>query len=147
VNPDDYQVQAHLGQTLKILGRKDESRSAYQRCLATAEKQLDHNPDDTRALYLAADAMGKLGEKKRAIEWAERALQQEPTDRTTLYNVSCIYAQVGEIERAIDTLETLIKLRKPTLFIRQHWERDSDLDPLRNHPRFKALMDLAGSVE
>jgi tetratricopeptide (TPR) repeat protein len=141
VNPDDYQVPALLGQTLHILGRKDESKAAYERCLAAAEKQLDHNPDDTRALYLAADAMAKLGEEKQAIEWAERALQQDPTDRTTLYNVACIYAQVGDIEEAIDTLEALAKLRRPSVFIRQHWSHDSDLDPLRDHPRFKALME------
>jgi non-specific serine/threonine protein kinase len=147
VNPDDYQVPALLGQTLQILGKRDASRSAYQRCLDAAEKQLDHNPDDTRALYLAADAMGKLGEKRQAIEWVERALKQDPTDRTTLYNAACIYAQVGEIEKALDTLETLTKLRKPSSFIRQYWQRDSDLDPLRNHPRFKALIDQAESVE
>ncbi len=58
-----------------------------------------------------------------------------------LYNLGCIYSLAGEGEDAIDCLERAV-VRGLT---QKGWfEHDSNLDSLRGHPRFKALMDKLG---
>jgi adenylate cyclase len=55
-----------------------------------------------------------------------------------LYNVACVYAQLGEIDRGIDCLEQSIT----TGMGQKEWiENDPDLDPLRESPRFSALVE------
>ena len=61
--------------------------------------------------------------------------QDEPT---TLYNVACVYAQQGRHDDAIECLEGAV-IRG---FRQKAWfENDSDLDALRDSPRFVALLE------
>jgi adenylate cyclase len=44
----------------------------------------------------------------------------------------------GEFEQSLDILEKAVRVGNP----HRYWiEYDSDLDPLRDHPRFKALLE------
>jgi adenylate cyclase len=46
----------------------------------------------------------------------------------------CVYSRLGVIEKALDLLESRLK----TTSINRAWiEHDSDLDNIRDHPRFK----------
>jgi Flp pilus assembly protein TadD len=100
------------------------------------EQRLELNPDDARAANLGAGALANLGEKKRAIEWAERSLAIDPDDPMLLYNVACTYCVVGEPERALTILERAVDKG----FGHKEWiDHDSDLDGLRDSPRFKAI--------
>ena len=60
--------------------------------------------------------------------------------RAVLYNAACIYSLLGKIDEALDFFEKAIE----TGFASRKWiESDSDLDPIRNHPRFqKALKKM-----
>ena len=137
MRPDDYQVPLFLGQTYVGLGLTEKAEVASRRCLENASKHLDLNPDDARALCLAAGALIQLGERERGLEWASRALSMDPEDPAILYTVACNYSLAGEIEEAIDCLEKALKAG----FAHKEWiEHDSDLDPLRGHPRFQALL-------
>jgi len=60
----------------------------------------------------------------------------------TLYNAACAYALLGETETAIDLLDQAIPPARGRM--RKRPERDSDLDSLRSHPRFQALLRRAG---
>jgi adenylate cyclase len=54
-----------------------------------------------------------------------------------LYNVACIQSLAGLSEDALDSLETAAK----NGLSQEGWiDRDSNLDPLRSHPRFKRLI-------
>ena len=54
-----------------------------------------------------------------------------------LYNVACVYAGLGEAEEAINCLEKCVA----SGMCQKDWfQTDSDLDPLRNHPRFGDLL-------
>jgi hypothetical protein len=56
----------------------------------------------------------------------------------TLYNVACGYAHLGELDSAIELLERSMPSANEE---RKAWLRhDSDLDPLREHPRFVELL-------
>ena len=137
VNPDDYQSPALLSPVYMSLGRKADAEANYRRALQIIEKHVDLHPDDARALYFGAGALCQLGEKKRGLEWADRALMMDPDDPSVLYNVACVYSLLGELEKAIDCLEKSITSGMG----QKEWiEHDSDLDALRSHPRFQALL-------
>ncbi|MGI8817909.1 MAG: TPR end-of-group domain-containing protein [Gemmatimonadales bacterium] len=61
----------------------------------------------------------------------------DPSDPAVLYNVACTHSQLGFIDKALDCLD------RATLLGSGHrpWvEKEPDLDPIRNHPRFVALL-------
>jgi adenylate cyclase len=74
---------------------------------------------------------------KRALEWAERALDAAPDEPSVLYNLGCMYSLMGEKDRAIARVDEAVKLG----FGYRAWlEKDGDLDPLRDDPRFQAIL-------
>jgi len=136
VQPEDYQALLLMSAPLTGLGRKADAQAALRRGLRVAEKHLELNPDDARALYLGASGLVQLGERERGLEWARRAFGIDPDDSGVLYNVACVYALVGQIDDAIRCLEKAIQ----NGFGHREWlENDSDLNSLRSDPRFEAL--------
>ncbi|HEV2495553.1 MAG TPA: protein kinase [Terriglobia bacterium] len=137
VNPEDFQAPSLLAQVYEHLGRRTDCEAAHRRALKIIRKHIELHTDDARALYLGANALSHLGERAEALDWNQRALAIDPDDPGILYNVACVYSILGESEKAVDCLENSVKLgRQQTEWMRN----DSDLDPLRNHPRFQALL-------
>ena len=55
-----------------------------------------------------------------------------------LYNVACVYANAYEIDEAVEALH----LALDNGYAHKEWiQNDHDLDPLRDHPRFKELLE------
>ena len=109
--------------------------------LARIEKVVARRPDDTSALISGAVCLTALGEVERATRWANRALLLDPDDPDGLYNLACTFALMGERERAIDFLERSLGLMSPQFLT---WAKnDSDLDNLRDHLRYQALIARA----
>jgi tetratricopeptide (TPR) repeat protein len=136
VRPEDYQALMLTQSPLHALGRHEEAKAALRRALQVAERHLELNPDDARALYLGAIALVQLGERTRGLEWAGRAYAIDPTDPGVLYNVACVYAQGQMLDRALECLERAVD----NGFGHREWlDNDTDLDPLRNQPRFQTL--------
>ncbi len=136
VRPEDYQALLLIQSPLNSLGRQEEAKSALRRGIQVAEKHLELNPDDCRALYLAAGGLVQLGDTERALDWAKRAHAIDPEDPGVLYNVACIYSLAGKIDEGISCLE---KAAQGGFGHREWIEHDSDLDNLRSDPRFEAL--------
>ncbi|MBZ5613307.1 MAG: protein kinase [Acidobacteriia bacterium] len=137
VSPEDYQAPMLLASALNGLGLKPEAQAAYRRGLAAAEKHLELHPGDSRALYFGANALSQLKEREKSMEWAERALALEGEEPQVLYNVACVFALLGESDKAVDCLEKSITHGWGQ---REWMEHDPDLAPVREHPRFRALM-------
>ncbi|MHC4940773.1 MAG: protein kinase domain-containing protein [Planctomycetota bacterium] len=138
IRPEDYQSRILMGEIYNGMGHKVEGAKSLQDGLRAAEKHLELHPDDARALVLGAGALCHLGERSRSFEWAERALAIDSDEPTTLYNVACVYAQQGRHDDAIECLEGAV-IRG---FRQKAWfENDSDLDALRDSPRFVALLE------
>ena len=138
LRPEDYATPQLLASVYRGLGRIEEAQATQQRALSLAERHLEHQPDDARALYLGAGALATLGDATRARDWAKRAVAMDPDDSAVLYNVACAYALLGLHDSAIDCLEQAIANGF------RHWqwiEHDSDLDGLRTSPRFAALLE------
>jgi TolB-like protein/Flp pilus assembly protein TadD/tRNA A-37 threonylcarbamoyl transferase component Bud32 len=136
VRPEDYQAVLLMQGPLHALGRTEDAKNALRRGLHVAEKHLELNPDDARALYLGAGALVQLGERDRALEWARRAHAVDPEDSAVLYNVACVYALAGLTDDALQCLDKAVQ----NGFGHREWiDNDSDLTSLRDDPRFQAL--------
>jgi len=126
-----------MAQIFDDLGMADSARQARRKGVARAGERMSLNPDDTRALYLAANGLLALGEQEQGIRWARKAQAMDPNNPMLLYNVGCILSMAGQIDEAIESLESAVEkgLRQ------KGWiEHDNNLDLLRDHPRFKALI-------
>jgi len=137
VRPEDYQALFLVQTSQRHLGRQADAEASLRQGLRVAQRHLELNPDDARALYLSAGASMMLGEPARALDWASRALALDPDDSGVLYNVACVYALGGRTSDALGALEKAVH----NGFGHREWlENDTDLDSLRDDPRFKALL-------
>ncbi len=137
VRPEDYQSTALCSMCYVALGRAAEAESCFRRTVLKAERHVELNPDDARALYMGGNALCQLGEQEKGLRWAARALALDPDDAAVLYNVACLYSQEGELDRALDLLEKAVR----NGFGHREWiANDVDFIPLRDQPRFQALL-------
>ncbi|HEY6868042.1 MAG TPA: protein kinase [Candidatus Eisenbacteria bacterium] len=141
LRPEDYQAPLLMAQVYDDLGRGPEAQAARRRGVAVAERHLEAHPDDARALYMAANGLVALGERERGLAWVERALALEPDDAMLLYNAACVRSLAGQTEEALATLERAVR---GGLVYREWVESDSNLAPLRAHPRYRALLERMG---
>ena len=137
VRREDFQSMLLLGQSLNMLGRKDEAEQAIREGINRARKQLELNPDDRRVLSLTSGSLYDSGEKEEAFEWMNKALELYPGEAGTLVNAACLFAKAGDKGKALDILELAVGKG----FGKKDWiEHDPDYDSLREEPRFKALL-------
>ncbi len=138
VRPEDFYSPLLIGPLYDRLGRTEDARAARERGLALIERHVDLHPDDARALYMGAIGLIALGEKDKGRDWARRARKIDPDDPMLLYNLGCFHSLAGDIEEAIDCLE---RAAAGGLLQKGWYENDGDLDALRSHPRFQALLE------
>jgi TolB-like protein/Flp pilus assembly protein TadD len=135
--PEDYQAGLFLADAYRDLNLETEMKRANLRALDIVRKHLELNPDDTRALYLGAGTLVKNNEPEEALQWMERALLLDPNETSVLYNATCIYSLLGKFDEALDYFEKAIEAG----FASREWiDNDSDLDTIRNHPRFQKVI-------
>ena len=138
LRPEDFQIQLFLADAYASLGKQAEAIAAFRLTIKLIDQRLALNPDDTRAWSLGATALAKLGETERAIEFIQRSIAIAPDDPLVLYNVACAYALLGDTDDAVSTLERAVK---NGYFNREWLERDKLLDPVRETPRFRAIVE------
>ena len=138
IRPDDYLTPTMLLQVYYALGRESDRHNAALRTRELTRRRLDLRPDDVRALCMNAEAHYVLGERAVALEQIDRAYAIDPADVCTLYNSACVFALDGAIDRALDAIEGAVR---GGYTYREWLENDPDLKHLREHPRFRALME------
>ena len=120
------------------MGRHDEALVMHRRALRLIADRLELNPDDARACQLGAAIAARLDEKETAKDYARRALTINPDDPLLLYNIACMYSLLGEPDEALNCLEKSVDKG----YGQKDWvEHDSDLNPLRELPRFKMIVE------
>ena len=137
VRPDEFQALSLAANTADSLGDKTRGNALTRIALPAALAEIAADPENGRALYLAAGMQVRLDDSAGARRSIEAALRLQPEDFGTLYNAACTYTHLGENERALDLLERAIATGGG---FREWLERDSDLDSLREQPRFHDIL-------
>ncbi len=141
IQPDDYQAPMFLSSVLQSLRRPEEAAKYARLGIKRAEEALRLHPESSKPAQNGAVALAFLGERDRAKEWLALALAIDPDDNLAHYNAACTYSLLGEIDQAIDLLETC--LQQVGSDFKLWFKNDSDLDPIRDHPRYQRLLELA----
>jgi TolB-like protein/tetratricopeptide (TPR) repeat protein len=137
VNPADYQAPAYLAFIYQMTAQPDKMAPVLDEALYKIEQRLALNPDDSRAIYLGAGVLVRMGDQHKAMEWIKRLAATERDEPHLLYGIACLYSMTGRIEESIYYLE---KAFEAGFAHRLYLERDGDFDPLRSHPGYKALI-------
>jgi serine/threonine protein kinase/Tfp pilus assembly protein PilF len=137
LRPEDYQAPSFLAQAYRALDMKEESAAADRRAIKLMLERLELNPSDARAANLLAATYASMGETQKALDYSERSMAIDPDDAMLLYNVCCTYTLLGRNDEAIGCLERAVDKG----FGHREWiDHDPDLNPLRENPRFQAIM-------
>ena len=110
--------------------------------LERSERVLAQDSLNASALGVSAAALTILGDLGRAKERIQRAMMVDPENINMPYNFACMLATwAGDIDGALDMLEPMMPRQSRSLMITML--ADPDMDPLREHPRFKRMVAAA----
>ena len=135
----------YIGFARRALQDEPGARAAFLRAKSAVEEQLKYSPDNAKLRIQLAKVLAFLGEKDPALAEARRASELQPESKDALEGpeitegVAQVYAILGDNDRAIEILDGLLNrpsyVTVPSLRVNPIW------DPLRNDPRFQALID------
>ena len=137
VNSADYQSPALLAFLYKTMGQEEKMLPVLHEAWDKVEQHLALNPDDSRAIYLGADVLVRLGQKQKAMEFVKRLAATERDEPYLLYGVACLYSLIGKPDEAVFYLTKSVEGGFAHL---QYLEKDGDFDTIRDHPSYKALI-------
>jgi adenylate cyclase len=138
LEPSAFRPTGMVCQVYEALGDRENTLAAARRARDRSEKLLAVEPDHGGALGYLVTALALLGENERAHEWARRAVLFDPENLRLHYNLACCMVTLGDTQAACDLLDGIIDK------VSEGWLRwlsaDNDLDPIRDDPRFIAIM-------
>ncbi len=129
----------------RLMGEPELAHASYDSARAILEKELDAHPDDHRIHSALGFAYAGLGRKEEAIREGKRGVELLPVSKDALgglyhvWDLAEIYTMVGEYKAALDEIEYLLSI--PTEMSVPWLRLDPIWDPLRDHPRFEALLE------
>jgi TolB-like protein/predicted Ser/Thr protein kinase len=132
------------GNIYGLMGQDRLSRIYYDSARTTCETSLQTRSDEPGIYEDLSTALAGLGRKDEAIEAAKHAVEILPLSKDALLGATALevrastYCRVGEYDLAIDQLDTLLRI--PSWIQVQVLRFDPLWDPLRDNPRFQALL-------
>ncbi|HWI76112.1 MAG TPA: TIR domain-containing protein [Sphingomicrobium sp.] len=138
----DYYSSGMLQTCYAAVGDTEGLKRAAQMTLDRTQRVLAQDPATGSALGHGAVALAVLGDAERAKEWIKRALLMDPDNLTMRWNLACALARfLEDKDGAIDLLAGFLDRAPPSLV--EYLRLDTDLDPLRDDPRFQELVAAA----
>jgi adenylate cyclase len=138
----DFHSASMLASCYTAIGDAAAAQRAAQITLERAEKVLAQNQNDWSAIADGASALMTLGDMERAKQWMNRAMLLQPGRMEMRYNFACaLAAYLHEVDVALELLGPVFATL--SLGFLNHTKVDPDLDPLRNDPRFQAMVAAA----
>jgi adenylate cyclase len=140
---NDFQTTSMLMSCYVAMGDEDAALAAAKQTVVRAEAAIAKDPTNGAALAAIATALVMFGEMDRAKAWIERALLLDPDNISAIYNLACgLTFRNADLDGAMDLLEQwFARLDSPAFLL--HAEIDPDIDPVRDHPRYQAMLNSA----
>jgi tetratricopeptide (TPR) repeat protein len=113
----------------------------YEEAIISFEKAIELEPGDYAAWDVRGIALTNLDRHKEAITSFDKAIDLKPDVYRAWYNRACSHVLQGEIKLAFIDLEEAFRLNFEEA--QKLAATDSDLEPLREDPRFEKLLGLA----
>ncbi len=133
-DPHDPRLRATLGWALFRLGRIDEG-------LAELERAVAITPAENLWLAQLGQAYGMVGQRERALDILRRLEDPSRPTPVSPYQLAFVHLGLGDQERAMDCLERAYELGIGSVY---GMRGSFLLAPLRQHPRFMALLARMG---
>lgn len=134
LEPEHARAHATLGWALLKLGRTEEG-------LTELERAVELSPDTAQWLAQLGQARAMTGHEAAAREILHQLEQRAAAEFISPYHLAFVHTGLGEFDRAIDLLERALDEGSGSV----HGVRGSFLlAPLRDHPRFAALIARIG---
>jgi TolB-like protein/Flp pilus assembly protein TadD len=137
-----------IGVAEKGLHNETNARAAFLKAKNICEENLKQKPNDPEVHAQLAKLNAWLGDRDAALSEAQRATQLRPESKDAFEGpkitgqVAEVHAILGDNDRALELLDGLLSrpsdLTVATLKLNPVW------DPLRNDPRFQALLNKYG---
>jgi serine/threonine protein kinase/tetratricopeptide (TPR) repeat protein len=133
-------------QTLDLMGEPTRARSAYQVARALLEDSVAAHPEQARlhvALGLAYAGLHRRAEAMREAGTATELVplsSNSPNATAFIGGAIEVYAQLGEADKAFELIELLLSMNAGREISIPLLRLDPTFDPLRNDPRFEALI-------
>jgi TolB-like protein len=137
---------------LELLARPEQARAEWQNAVRVADRELEEFPGEAKARYWKAWALTRLDQKAEA-ESLLRLLEEDPAALQSL-NLATgglvgLQIQLGQFDRALEALDANDRRAGPIprRITKAQLALSPVFDPLRNDPRFQALMAAAPGPE
>jgi adenylate cyclase len=135
----DFHAWGMLATCYRSLGETAKLREAAKMMVSEAQRAVQQDPSNGAALGILAGGYALLGEVEKTREWIDRALLIDPDNLNMRYNFACVLSgHVGDKEEALKMLQSAIS-RAGEFQVRVA-EADTDLDPIRDDPRFQQML-------
>jgi tetratricopeptide (TPR) repeat protein len=137
-----------IGVAKKMLHDEAGAREAFLKSKGYLEKYVSLAPDDPKRHSRLAQVLAWLGEKEAAIAEAKRATELLPESVDAFdgpmatQSLAEVYVIVGEYDKALDLADGL--LSRPSGLTLALLKINPILDPVRQHPRYLALLKKYG---
>jgi serine/threonine-protein kinase len=151
-----YPKSWYEGLAARMRGDKKGAQAAFAVARLEVEKAVTADGSDGRGLSLLAMIDAGLGQQEQAVQEAKRACELETFEKfaqnaaIVRCNLAVVYAWNGQFDLAISTLEPLVDKPAGTNLPAQPTYGDFRWnplwDPLRNDPRFAAIMKRLAPV-
>ncbi|WP_445147059.1 winged helix-turn-helix domain-containing protein [Dyella sp. Tek66A03] len=136
----------YLAWALEAAGDTAKATAAYTEVAARARAALVERPDDADLHLTLGYAYAGLGRKPEAVAEGERAVALMPvtedalTGADMLAHQAQLYMRVGQPEQAIALIGRVLSMPAGAILSSAVLRIDPVWDPLRDDPRFKALL-------
>ena len=140
--PEDLHSWDMLLMAFRALNDDLRLQRAAKSMRANAEMMIEREPNNYYAYARGANALVMLDDLATAKDWIQRALLIAPDNLDIRYNFACtLFTHPATFDLGLDHLEYVFSRSVGSIIRRA--DIDTDLDPVRDHPRFKAIYTAA----
>jgi serine/threonine-protein kinase len=137
-----------LANLRRLAGDAEGAKKAFLEAKTELERMAREQPKNFNVAGALARVEAALGDKEAALREGERGVAVLPASEDPVFgpvaeeNLAAVEAEVGEHERAITRIERLLRTPYGAFPVSIAKLRlDPIWDPLREHPRFKAIIE------